>query len=240
MPVSARQHSEARIHTPQARSIREVVFGVNDGLVSITGIIVGVTASNMSSHQVLISGLAAVIAAAVSMSLGAYLSTVAQNEYFLAERTRELREVEEIPDEERLEVESIYRAQGFSPEEVRVLTQRVTADRDRWVDFMMKEELGILLDSVDNPWTSAAIMGVAVLAGAVPPMLPYLLVPDPHRALPWAIVFAVVVAFGLGVLKAKVAKSQWWKSGMQFLLVTGAAVVIGILGGSLLGRLLGS
>ncbi len=232
-------HSESRFHTPRARSIREVVFGVNDGLVSITGIIVGVTASRMSSHQVLISGLAAVIAASVSMSLGAYLSTTAQNEYFLAERTRELREVDELPDEERAEVEGIYRAQGFSPDEVRILTRRVTADRNRWVDFMMKEELGILLDNVDNPWVSALIMGVAVLLGAVAPMLPYLIIPTPSAALPWAIAAASAVAFFLGVLKAKVAKSSWWKSGLQFLLVTAAAVVVGLIGGSLLGRLLG-
>lgn len=232
-------HSETKVHTPRARSIREVVFGVNDGLVSITGIIVGVTASRMSSHQIIIAGLAAVLAAAVSMGLGQYLSTAAQNEYFLAERGREYREVEEIPHEERAEVESIYRAQGFNANEVDILTARVTADPDRWVDFMMKEELGILLDALDNPWSSSLVMGIAVIIGAVPPILPYLLIPNTHLAEVWAIVFAIVVAFGLGVLKAKVAKSSWWKSGTQFLLVTAAAVVIGAIGGTLLGRAFG-
>lgn len=232
-------HSEAKVHTPRARSIREVVFGVNDGLVSITGIIVGVTSSRMSSNQVIISALAAVVAAAVSMGLGQYLSTVAQNEYFLAEREREYREVAEIPHEERAEVEGIYRAQGFNQDEVALLTERVTADPDRWVDFMMKEELGILLDSMDSPWSTSLVMAVAVIAGAVPPVLPYLLVRNVHIAEILAIVFAVVVAFALGVLKAKVAKSSWWKSGVQFLLVTAAAVLIGIVGGSLLGRIFG-
>ena len=233
------QHSEAKVHTPRARSIREVVFGVNDGLVSITGIIVGVTASRMSSHQIIIAGLAAVLAAAVSMALGQYLSTVAQNEYFLAERQREYQEVKEIPDEERREVETIFRDQGFTASEVDILADRVTQDPDRWVDFMMKEELGILMDSLDNPWLTSGIMGVAVVAGAVPPILPYLLTPHARVAETWAIVLAVIVAFGLGVLKAKVAKSSWWKSGLQFLLVTAAAVVIGGVGGTLLGRIFG-
>lgn len=232
-------HSEARVHTPRARSIREVVFGVNDGLVSITGIIVGVTASHMASHQIIIAGLAAVLAAAVSMGLGQYLSTVAQNEYFLAEQSREYREVAEVPMEERAEVESIYRAQGFNPEEVDILTSRVTADPDRWVDFMMKEELGILLDSLDNPWTTSLVMGAAVVVGAAPPILPYLLIPRASIAEIWAIILAILVAFGLGVLKAKVAKSSWWKSGVQFLLVTAAAVVVGAVGGTLLGRAFG-
>ncbi len=229
-------HSEAKVHTPRARSIREVVFGVNDGLVSITGIIVGVTSSRMSSHGIIIAGLAAVIAAAISMGLGQYLSTVAQNEYFLAERQREYREVKEIPHEERAEVEGIYRAQGFNADEVQILTRRVTSDPDRWVDFMMKEELGILLDSLDNPWSSSLVMAGAVVLGAVPPILPYLLIPSASQAEVWAVVFAVLVAFGLGVLKAKVAKSSWWKSGTQFLLVTAAAVVVGIVGGHLLGQ----
>ncbi len=232
-------HSETKMHTPRARSIREVVFGVNDGLVSITGIIVGVTASKMSSHQIIIAGLAAVMAAAVSMGLGQYLSTTAQNEYFLAERGREYREVEEIPHEERAEVESIYRAQGFTANEVDILTARVTADPDRWVDFMMKEELGILLNALDNPWYSSLVMGIAVIMGAVPPILPYLLLPNTRSAEIWAILFAIVVAFGLGVLKAKVAKSSWWKSGTQFLLVTAAAVLVGVIGGTLLGRAFG-
>lgn len=234
-----RTHSETRVHTPKARSIREVVFGVNDGLVSVTGIIVGVTASRMGSQEVIISGLAAVIAATVSMGLGAYLSTAAQNEYFVAERSREWHEVEEIPGEERLEVEGIYRAQGFSESEVALLTDRTTEDRDRWVDFMMKEELGIMLDSLDSPWKSAGIMALAVLVGAIPPMLPYLLIPSPTSAATWAIGLAVVVAFALGVLKAKVAKSKWWKSGLQFVVVAGVAVVIGSLGGHMLGRLFG-
>lgn len=237
--VTTQTHSEAAFHTPRARSIREVVFGVNDGLVSITGIIVGVTSSKMSSHGIIIAGLAAVIAAAVSMGLGQYLSTVAQNEYFMAERRREYREVREIPHEERAEVEGIYRAQGFQPDEVRILTDRVTADPDRWVDFMMKEELGIDLDALDSPWSSALIMGLAVIAGAIAPILPYLLTPSTHRAEMWAVGLAVVVAFGLGVLKAKVAKSSWWKSGTQFLLVTAAAVAAGVIGGHLLGQLFG-
>lgn len=232
-------HSEDNVHTPRARSIREVVFGVNDGLVSITGIIVGVTSSRLSSNQIIISGLAAVIAAAVSMGLGQYLSTVAQNEYFLAERKREYREVSEVPHEERAEVESIFRRQGFNADEVKTLTARITSDADRWVDFMMKEELGILLDSLDNPWSSSVVMALAVIAGSVAPILPYLLIPNANVAEIWAIVFAIVVAFGLGVLKAKVAKSSWWRSGLQFLLVTAAAVVIGVLGGHLLRLLFG-
>lgn len=234
----AKTHSEQKIHTPAARSIREIVFGVNDGLVSITGLIVGVTASHMASHQILMAGLAAVMAATVAMGLGAYLSTAAQNEYFMAERSREVREVHEVPEEERREVEGIYRAQGFTREQIAMLTDHITADKERWVDFMMKEELGIPIDSLDHPWISAGIMALAVIVGSIPPIAPYMIFSNPQVALVWAIVLAMFTAFGLGIAKAIVAKTKWWKSGVQFVVVAGVAVVVGISAGHLLGHIL--
>lgn len=224
---------EAARHTPAARSIREVVFGVNDGLVSITGLVVGVAASHMAAHQVLIAGLAATTAATVAMGLGAYLSTSAQNEYFLAERDREYREVEEIPLEEQQEVEAIFRRQGFAPDLVALLTRHTIADRERWVDFMMKEELGIMLDSLDNPWTSALIMASAVIIGSLPPIVPFVFFGRVSTALPWAITLALLTAFGLGVVKARVARANRWKSGLQFVVATTVAVLVGLGAGDL-------
>lgn len=231
-------HSEKAFHVRGGRSIREVVFGVNDGLVSITGLVVGVTASRLNAHEILVTGLAAVVAATVSMGLGAYLATVAQNEYFLAERAREVREVQEIPEEERREIERIFRAQGYGAEEVQRLTAHVTADTNRWVDFMMKEELGIAPGEADRPWLSAAIMALAVVAGSLPPMLPYLVL-APSVALRWAIGLAVAIAFGLGVVKARATLTSWWQSGLKFVAVATVAVVVGIGAGSVAGTLLG-
>ncbi len=231
-------HEEKVRHTPKARSIREVVFGVNDGLVSITGLVVGVSASHMASRQILLAAMAAVVAAAVAMGLGQYLSTVAQNEYFLAERSREMREVHEVPLEETAEVESIYRAQGFSGEQVEMLTRHTTADKDRWVDFMMKEELGIILESMDSPWVSALIMALAVITGSLPPVLPFVIVQQPGAAMTWAIVLASLTAFALGVLKSVVGRTSWIKGGAQFFVVTALAILIGIFAGHGLGALM--
>jgi VIT1/CCC1 family predicted Fe2+/Mn2+ transporter len=227
-------------HTPSARSIREVVFGVNDGLVSITGLLVGITASNMSAHQIVIAGLAAITAATIAMGLGAYLSTSAQNEYFQAEWDREMREVHEIPHEEQREVEGILHQKGFTPEESRTFTQRLMTNKQQWVDFMMKEELGIMVERLDSPWRSAGIMALAVIVGSLPPMLPYVFSASPFIALRWAIALAVATAFGLGVTKARVARGIWWKSGLQFVAVAGAAVVVGIFAGHLFGTLAAS
>lgn len=228
-------HSENQVHSPAARSIRDVVFGVNDGLVSITGLVVGVTASHLSSHQIVVSALAAVVAATVAMGLGAYLSTAAENDYFLSERAREMREVRDMPDEERKEVERIFSAQGFTADQVRWLTAHTTADPDRWVDFMMKEELGILWESRDNPWVSALVMALAVVGGSLPPLLPYLLIGSPADAVRWAEGAAVLTAFGLGVVKARATGSPWWKSGGQFVAIIVVSVLVGIVAGHVLG-----
>lgn len=226
-------------HTPSARSIREIVFGVNDGLVSITGLIVGVTSSHMSGHNILLAGLAALSAATIAMGLGAYLSTQAQNEYFQSEWDREMREVQEVPDEEQREVEGILLEKGFTREEADSFTQRLMKDKNQWVDFMMKEELGIILEGLDNPWKSAGVMALAVIAGSLPPILPYILIANPNVALIWAIGLAIIAAFLLGSLKALVAKGTWWKSGIQFVLVAAAAVVVGLIAGKVFGGIAG-
>ena len=238
MAASAPSVTTETNHTPGARSIRELVFGVNDGLVSITGLLAGVTAAHRTSHTILIAGLAAVAAATVSMALGQFLSAQAQNEYFQAEYARELREVEEVPEQEQQEVEDILQNMGFTGDEAASFTRRLMSDKKHWVDFMMKEELGIVMDQ-DSPWVSAGIMALAVIAGSLPPMLPYIIIPQPSVAFVWAIGLGILTAFALGSVKAYVARGVWWRSGTQFVLVVAGAVVIGILAGQALGALFG-
>lgn len=221
-------------HTPEARSIGDVVFGVNDGLVSITGLIVGVASSHANAAQVLVAGIAAVVAAMVSMGMGAYLATAAQNEYFLSERDREVREVRLTPDEERREVESIYREQGFSRDQIQWLTDHTTSDHDRWINFMMKEELGIVMDTLENPWQSAWLMAAAVVVGSMPPIAPFFFYHNPIHAMPLAIALAFALSFSLGMLKAKATRGNALRSGVQFVVIAGAAVAAGLVIGHFL------
>jgi len=239
MAAEAASPLDAGSHTPGARSIREVVFGVNDGLVSVTTLVVAVAASGLSSHAIVLAALAATTAATVSMGLGAYLSTQAQNEYFQSEWDREMREVDEVPDEERREVEGILRAKGFTRDEAEQFTQRLMMDKTQWVDFMMKEELGIMTENLDHPWISAGIMALAVIVGSLAPVLPFLFIHHPPLALRWAIGLAMAVAFLLGTLKAIVAKRVWWTSGLQFMAVAAAGIILGILAGQVFGKVVG-
>src|SRR5207249_10537180 len=120
------------------------MFGVNDGLVSTMGFVAGATGALMQGHLVLLAGIASVVAGALAMGLGAYLASKSQREFFESERAREHREIEEVPEDERKEIRDIFAQMGFLPDEVEMIVRRITSNKDLWVRFMMREELGIL------------------------------------------------------------------------------------------------
>ena len=212
-------------------ALREIVFGVNDGLISITGLVVGVASSQMSAHQVLLAGLAATTAAVVAMGLGAYLSTAAQNHYLLAERDREYQAIQSHPEEKIEQVAQHYRRQGMASDLAAQITGHTVSDRQRWVSFLVREEIGVSLDHLESPWTSAVLMAIAVLIGSLAPIIPFLVSTRVASALPWSIGLAMATAFALGAVKARVTNSTPWRSGLQFVVVAAIAVMVGIIGG---------
>jgi VIT1/CCC1 family predicted Fe2+/Mn2+ transporter len=218
-------------HTPRGRMVREVVFGFNDGLVTGIGFVVGVTSSMVAAPLVLLTGLAAAAAASLSMAIGAYLSTKSQNEFFQREIQRERREIEELPEKERQEVDDILTEMGFEPQEREILSRRITGNKDLWIRFMMREELGILDEDFENPIRAGAVMGVSFVLGSIPPLIPYMIQHDAFIAMQWAIGIALVAAFLAGAAKTAVAKTVWWKSGLEMMVLSAIAAAIGFIVG---------
>ncbi len=235
--VHPRDYHGETWHTDYGSVLREAVFGVNDGLVSMLGIVAGVTASGLGHLHVVMAALVAVIAATVSMALGSYLSSRSENDFYAAEVARERREIEEVPDHEMREIEEIYTGYGFAPDEVEMIKRRFAQNHDLWLEFMLRDELGIIRSSEENPARNAGIMALAVLLGSVPPVLPYLVLSSTSAALRLAIILSAIAAFGLGALKSTVAKGTWWGSGFTFLLVAAVAAVVGIGVGALVPHL---
>lgn len=226
--VHPRDYHGESWHTDYGSVLREAVFGVNDGLVSMLGIVAGVTASGLGHLHVVMAALVAVIAATVSMALGSYLSSRSENDFYASEVERERREIEEVPDHEMKEIEEIYTGYGFTPDEVAMLQHRFSQNHELWLEFMLRDELGIIRASQEQPARNAAIMAAAVLVGSVPPVLPYLLLSSASTSLHVAMALSGLAAFGLGALKASVAKGTWWGSGLTFLLVAAVAAAVGI------------
>src|ERR1700730_8144069 len=119
------------------------IYGVNDGLAAVFGIVAGTSAATSGGHLVLIAGLAGAIASAVSMGSGAYLDTKSEGEVYEAQIATERREVDETPEEERTELELFYQLKGLSEAEAKLLADRVAQDKDALLDAMVAEELGL-------------------------------------------------------------------------------------------------
>lgn len=225
-------------HTPRGRAIREVVFGMNDGLITTIGFVAGVTGSIAQIKLVMLVGLAEALAGAISMAFGAYISTKAQREFFMREIEREKKEIEEIPETEKEEIRQIYSSYGFKPDEIEIIVKRISSDKKVWLKMMLREELGIFDEDFDSPYKNGAIMGISFVLGSIPPLLPYMFFHQTKPALTTAIIFSFVALFGIGVGKTFLTKVNWFKSGLEIMVLGSLAAAVGYLGGLIAFRLI--
>ena len=190
-------HSEAG-HIPGGRAVRDLVFGANDGLVAAFAVVSGVHGALVSTHIVLLAGLAELIGGTLAMGLGAFLAGKSEREYILSERAREEYEVEHFPDEEKREVRAIYEAKGFKGEALEAILRQVTGDPKFWVDTMMSEELGLGGMPSASPLRSGLVTGLAYALGALFPVLPYALPLPVGAAFIASIALTLLALFGAG------------------------------------------
>jgi len=220
----------------------DFVYGGLDGIITTFAVVSGVEGASLGANIILILGLANVFADGFSMAMGAFLSQRSEQEFYNKEYEREMWEVEHIPDGERAELYEIYRYQGYTDEEARLLTEIKTRDKKRWVESMMVDELGMLRDD-RAPWMRAlATLTAFLIAGSVP-LLVFLLglfIPiPPDAAFPIAIVLSGMALFGLGAAKVLVTHQNPWRAGFEMLLLGGLAAGVAYLVGWLLRGLTG-
>src|SRR5262245_40486286 len=235
VPTLKNYHGE-EWHTPKGRFIREVIFGTNDGLITTLGFLAGITGSIADKNVILLAALAESVASALSMSTGAYIYSKSQKEYFQKEIARERREIEEDPEHEKHEIQEIYKERGFTDEEITILINRITSDRNLWLRFMLREELGLGDEAFENPVQVGAIMGVSFLMGSVVPIVPYFFL-NPHTALITSTIASLAFLFLLGALKTRITKSGWIRSGLEMLGIGTASALVGYFIGSFVSKL---
>ena len=206
--------------------LRDVIFGLNDGLVSNFSLIAGVSGAALSSrHVVILAGVAGIIAGSSSMAAGAYLSNKSQREVVAEEVRREAEEIDYAPEEERDELRRIYRLKGFSDEEVEILVRRITADRQRWLETLVTEELGLGLEAGPPPLADAAFTGVGFGVAATVPLLPFL-VAGGTGALVAAALLSALCLFAVGATKTLVTRRSPLRSGLEMVAVGVVAAAI--------------
>ena len=199
--------------------VADAIYGVNDGLGAVFGIVSGVAgATNNQQHYVLISGLAGMLASALSMGAGAYLAGKSEAEVYEAEIAREKAEVEENPEEEIEEMALFYQLQGFSPEESQKMAERLAEQPEQLVQAMAQSELGLSEHRFPNPWKSAASASLSTAVGAFIPIIPFFFMTG-LAAVITAFVISILAHFAVGALKSIITIRSWWASGFEMTLV---------------------
>jgi VIT1/CCC1 family predicted Fe2+/Mn2+ transporter len=220
--------------------IGDLVYGGLDGIVTTFAIVSGVAGAELGSDVILILGLANLFADGLSMAAGAYLSSKSEREYYQRERERETWEVEHLPEGERTELEELYRAKGYDPEDASALARIHSSDEKLWVDEMMVQELGLLPDERTPVFSALATLGSFVVSGSVPLVI-YVLglfIPiNPVVSFAVSVVLSAIALFALGAAKVVVTERSWLRSGLEMLLVGGLAAGVAYLVGHLLSGL---
>jgi len=223
-------------HTPKGRIIRDIVYAIDTGLVTTVSFIAGISASLVTRERIILAGLIQVASGALAIFFGSYISTKAQRNFFESQIEREKSEIEEMPQKETMEVREIFSEMGFTKEEQELAVKRITSDKDRWLKFMVQEEIGITSELIDNPYEIGFVSSLSFILGASPAIAPFFIIDDAARALFFSAVFVLFFLFVLGVAKSRVTRIHWFLSGIETLSIGALSCAAGFFLGKIAAR----
>jgi VIT1/CCC1 family predicted Fe2+/Mn2+ transporter len=215
-------------------ALRAAVFGVNDGLVSNTSLVMGFAGSGAAGQTILFAGLAGLLAGAFSMAAGEYISMRSQREAYEREIELESEELRDDPEAEAEELALIYRAKGLDTDDAQRIATTIMKDREAALDTMAREELGLDPDELGSPWSAAVSSLIAFTIGAAVAVLPYLFASG-AAALVISIVLAAIALFAVGAALGLLNGRGPLRSGARQLLVGGVAALVVYFVGHLIG-----
>lgn len=206
--------------------VRDVVIGMSDGLTVPFALAAGLAGAAVGTEVVVTAGLAEIAAGSVAMGLGGYLAAKTDGEHYAKERHRELRETHDVPEREAEEVAEVFEGYGLAPEHVQTVVAAIRADRERWVDFMMRFELGLEAPDPRRATRSAATIGGAYVVGGLVPLLPYVFVADVMTGFGISTIVTLVALLVFGVVKGRFTGLRPIRSGLQTLAIGAAAAAV--------------
>lgn len=211
-------------------SVRAAIFGISDGLVSNTALVMGFAGASVDRGVVLFAGIAGLLAGSFSMAAGEYISVASQRDLFRREIETEAAELRDKPEEERKELELIYRAKGMDRETARKASEHIMADPDKALDTLAREELGLDPTALGSPIRVALSSFLAFAIGAAVVVLPYLFTGG-AVALWTAITLSVISMVIVGALVGRFSgRNVAFSAGRQLLVGAGAAAVTFLIG----------
>jgi VIT1/CCC1 family predicted Fe2+/Mn2+ transporter len=221
--------------TSQSGTLRAVIFGISDGLVSNTSLVMGVAGASVGDPRfILLAGIAGLLAGAFSMAAGEYISMQSQRELYERQIALERAELEAMPDEERAELAAIYRAKGFSAAEADRIAEKLFRDPEHALDTLIREELGLDPDQLGSPWGAAGGSFVAFAIGAVVPVVPFLF-GGSLTVVVVSIGLSLAAMFAVGVGVSLMTGRSALFSGVRQVAIGGAAAAVTFLVGRAIG-----
>jgi VIT1/CCC1 family predicted Fe2+/Mn2+ transporter len=219
-----RAHNEH--HFDSSDAVRDVIIGMSDGLTVPFALAAGISGAIAASHIVVTAGIAEIAAGGISMGLGGYLAARSDIDHYDNERKREYAETDSVPEEERREIEAIFASYDITGDALKTLVDAVTGNKKRWVDFMMRFELGLEVPNPRKAPVSALRIGGSYVVGGLIPLVPYMLVPFSSQALlgSIAVTFAALVTFG--ALKGRFTGMPIWRSAIETAGIGGVAAAV--------------
>jgi VIT1/CCC1 family predicted Fe2+/Mn2+ transporter len=217
------QHSHQEEHLNSPAFLTDIVIGMSDGLTVPFALAAGLSGAVSSTGIILTAGLAEIAAGAIAMGLGGYLAGRTAIEHYDAELLREQEEVERVPEIEKQEVRDVFAGMGLSNETQHLIAEEVAKDKQQWVNFMMKYELGLDKPDPKRARNSALNIGLSYVVGGLVPLSPYFFTEVPLEGLRWSCGITVVALFVFGYFKAKATGQSPIGGAIRVMLIGSAA-----------------
>jgi len=218
-------HQEA--HFQQPAVIRDIVIGMADGLTVPFALAAGLTGAVEHNSIIITAGIAEICAGSIAMGLGGYLAGQTEIEHYDSELKREYREIKEFYETEKREVREVFADYGLSEASQHLIADELAKDEKKWVDFMMRFELGLEKPDATRARNSALNIGLAYIVGGIVPLTAYFFTDTPHQGLVYSTVITIFCLMIFGYLKCKFTGQSPWigavKTTMIGLIAAGAA-----------------
>lgn len=202
-----RHHEDQILHKEEHLSssafITDIVIGMSDGLTVPFALAAGLSGAVDSNALVVTAGIAEIVAGSIAMGLGGFLAGQTEVEHYDAEQKREYWEVDHLPEREKAEIKEIFADMGVSESLQNQVVEDIAKDKDKWVEFMMKYELGLQKPDPNQARKSALTIGISYALGGIVPLLPYFFTKTPSEGLVWSAAMTLVCLFIFGYFKSR-------------------------------------
>ena len=217
--------SHEELHLKSSDFITDVVIGMSDGLTVPFALAAGISSAVSNNHIVVTAGIAEIIAGSIAMGLGGFLAGKTEQDHYNSELRREYDEVERVPEIEKQEIRDVFAGYGLSEQSQTVIVNELAKNKDKWVEFMMRFELGLEKPDENRARQSALTIGISYIVGGTIPLSPYLFTARPSEGFKLSAIITLICLFIFGFFKSKVTGQPLIAGALKVTLIGALAAV---------------